>query len=168
MSHFIYQMHKHTDISKWNKTVSCLLAYTTAHTLLRVNQDLSVCQDLKLQVHFLEKVLLKITLLFICSICTYSRGMILFLKKLPYLLCVLQCAVSTDHWEQYIASVVSLMLRKWERLSEGLVREVQLENVWVSLRTTNRGRDRPDQTPGPADRGSRTPGQCDFLFFLLY
>ncbi|XP_018559025.1 LOW QUALITY PROTEIN: NLR family, CARD domain containing 5 [Lates calcarifer] len=62
-----------------------------------------------------------------------------------------------DHWEQYIASVVSLMLRKWERLSEGLVREVQLENVWVSLRTTNRGRDRPDQTPGPADRGSRTP-----------
>ncbi|GLD60621.1 protein NLRC5 [Lates japonicus] len=62
-----------------------------------------------------------------------------------------------DHWEQYTAAVMSLMLRRWERLSEGLVREVQLENVWVSLRTANRGRDRPDQTPGPADRGSRTP-----------
>ncbi|XP_049429201.1 NLR family, CARD domain containing 5 isoform X1 [Epinephelus fuscoguttatus] len=62
-----------------------------------------------------------------------------------------------DHWEQYIAAVVSLLQRRWEILSEHLVREVQLENVWVSLRTSNRGRDRPDQTPGPADKGGRTP-----------
>ncbi|KAG7229790.1 hypothetical protein INR49_012439 [Caranx melampygus] len=61
-----------------------------------------------------------------------------------------------DYWEHYIAAVTSLLLRRWQRLSEGLVKEVQLDNVWVSLRTANRGRDRPDQTPGP-DRGSRTP-----------
>ncbi|XP_070763305.1 protein NLRC5 [Enoplosus armatus] len=62
-----------------------------------------------------------------------------------------------DHWEQYVATVMSLLQRRWERLSERLVREVQLENVWVSLGVANRGRDRPDQTPGSADRGSRTP-----------
>ncbi|XP_029378547.1 protein NLRC5 isoform X2 [Echeneis naucrates] len=62
-----------------------------------------------------------------------------------------------DHWENYIAAVKGLLLQRWERVSEGLVKEVQLENVWVSLRMVNRGRDRPDQTPGPADRGSRTP-----------
>ncbi|XP_044049750.1 NLR family, CARD domain containing 5 isoform X2 [Siniperca chuatsi] len=62
-----------------------------------------------------------------------------------------------DHWEQYIAAVMSLLLRRWARLSERLVREVQLENVWVGLRVANRGRDRPDQTPGSVDRGSRTP-----------
>uniref|UniRef100_A0AAX7V052 NACHT domain-containing protein n=1 Tax=Astatotilapia calliptera TaxID=8154 RepID=A0AAX7V052_ASTCA len=37
--------------------------------------------------------------------------------------------------------------------TSGLVREVQLENVWVSPRAANRSRDRPDQTPGSADRG---------------
>ncbi|TMS04990.1 Protein NLRC5 [Larimichthys crocea] len=62
-----------------------------------------------------------------------------------------------DHWEQYIAAVVPLLLKRWERLSEHLVGKVLLENVWVSPRTVNRGRDRPDQTPGPGDRGSRTP-----------
>lgn len=63
---------------------------------------------------------------------------------------------------------MSLLLRRWEGLSERLMREVQLENVWVNLRTANRGRDTPDQTPGSADRGSRTPGQHDLLFLLLY
>lgn len=62
-----------------------------------------------------------------------------------------------DHWEQYVDAVMSLLLRRWERLSESLVREVQLENVWICPRTANRGRDRPDQTPSSADRGSRTP-----------
>ncbi|XP_070829191.1 protein NLRC5 [Chaetodon trifascialis] len=62
-----------------------------------------------------------------------------------------------DHWEQYIFAVMSFLTRRWEQLSECLVREVPLENVWVSLRAANRGRDRPDQTPGSADRGSRTP-----------
>ncbi|XP_029289631.1 protein NLRC5 isoform X2 [Cottoperca gobio] len=71
-----------------------------------------------------------------------------------------------DHWQQYIAGVRLLMQRRWERLSVRLVGDVQLENVWVSLRTTNRGRDRPDQTPGPADKGGRTPepsGDCGFM-----
>ncbi|XP_030586964.1 protein NLRC5 isoform X2 [Archocentrus centrarchus] len=71
-----------------------------------------------------------------------------------------------DHWEQYIAAAGSFLLRKWERLKDGLVREVQLENVWVSLRTANRSRDRPDQTPASADRGGRTPepdGDYGFL-----
>ncbi|XP_035498016.2 NLR family, CARD domain containing 5 isoform X5 [Scophthalmus maximus] len=62
-----------------------------------------------------------------------------------------------DHWEHYIGAVTRSLLRRWERLSGALVKEVQLENVWVNPRTANRGRDRPDQTPGPTDRGSRTP-----------
>lgn len=55
---------------------------------------------------------------------------------------------------------------RWERLSEHLVRQVQLENVWVGLRTANRGR--PDQTPGSADKGAKTPGQNEFLFLFLH
>ncbi|CAJ1057497.1 NLR family%2C CARD domain containing 5 isoform X1 [Xyrichtys novacula] len=62
-----------------------------------------------------------------------------------------------DYWEHYISAGKGLLLRRWERLNELLVGEVHLENVWVSPRTANRGRDRPDQTPGPADRGGRTP-----------
>ncbi|XP_068459041.1 protein NLRC5 isoform X2 [Clinocottus analis] len=62
-----------------------------------------------------------------------------------------------DYWIQYIAAVMHLLQRRWERLSERLVRGVQLENVWVSLRTANRVRDRPDQTPGSADKGGKTP-----------
>ncbi|XP_063757827.1 NLR family, CARD domain containing 5 isoform X3 [Eleginops maclovinus] len=62
-----------------------------------------------------------------------------------------------NHWEQCIAAVMSLLQRRWERLSERLVMDVQLESVWVSLRTANRGRDRPDQTPGSAGKGGRTP-----------
>uniref|UniRef100_A0A7N8YQT9 NLR family CARD domain containing 5 n=1 Tax=Mastacembelus armatus TaxID=205130 RepID=A0A7N8YQT9_9TELE len=65
--------------------------------------------------------------------------------------------LSSNYWEQCIAAVRRLLLRRWERLSEHLVREVQLDNVWVSLRMPNRGKERPDQTPGSADRGSRTP-----------
>nr|QDH76355.1 NOD-like receptor family CARD domain containing 5 [Channa punctata] len=61
----------------------------------------------------------------------------------------------TNYWPQYINEVMSLMQKRWERRSEHLVREVQLEKVWVSLRLSNRGRDRPDQTPGSV--GSKTP-----------
>lgn len=75
-----------------------------------------------------------------------------------YIYSCIRLIYSTDHWEQYIAAVKTLLNRKWERLSEHLVRKVQTENVWVSLRLTSRGRDRPDQTPASADRGSRTPG----------
>uniref|UniRef100_A0A671VS52 NLR family CARD domain containing 5 n=1 Tax=Sparus aurata TaxID=8175 RepID=A0A671VS52_SPAAU len=62
-----------------------------------------------------------------------------------------------DHWEQYVVAVMDLLLSRWERLSKRLLREVLLENVWVSPRTVIRGKDRPDKTPGSADRGSRTP-----------
>ncbi|XP_026220795.1 protein NLRC5 isoform X2 [Anabas testudineus] len=62
-----------------------------------------------------------------------------------------------DHWQQYTVAVTCLQQKRWERLSEHLVSEVHLENVWISLRMSNRSRDRPDQTPGFADRGSRTP-----------
>ncbi|KAF3854430.1 hypothetical protein F7725_022485 [Dissostichus mawsoni] len=64
---------------------------------------------------------------------------------------------ANNHWERNIAAVMRLLQRRWERLSERLVRDVQLESVWVSLRTPNRGRDRPDQTPGSAEKGGRTP-----------
>uniref|UniRef100_UPI003AADEA8A protein NLRC5 n=1 Tax=Centroberyx gerrardi TaxID=166262 RepID=UPI003AADEA8A len=62
-----------------------------------------------------------------------------------------------DHWEHCSIAVRRLLLRRWKRLKERLVRDVQLEDVWVSPRHMNRGRERPDQTPGPGDRGNRTP-----------
>ncbi|XP_034390083.1 protein NLRC5 isoform X2 [Cyclopterus lumpus] len=62
-----------------------------------------------------------------------------------------------DYWMQFIGEVMHLLHRRWERLSEHLMRQVQLENVWVGLRTANRGRDRPDQTPGSANKGGKTP-----------
>lgn len=71
-----------------------------------------------------------------------------------------------DHWEQYIVAVVNLMLRRWQRLSEGLVKDINLETVWISPRPANRGRDRPEQTPGQTDRGSRTPGPNLFILPL--
>ncbi|XP_056138424.1 NLR family, CARD domain containing 5 [Lampris incognitus] len=63
----------------------------------------------------------------------------------------------TDHWELYRAAVGTLLLRRWERMRENLVREVQLEDIWVRLRHTNRTKEKPDQTPGPGDLGNRTP-----------
>ncbi|XP_029908854.1 protein NLRC5 isoform X2 [Myripristis murdjan] len=62
-----------------------------------------------------------------------------------------------DYWEHYNTEVKGALLRRWERLRNRLVKEVQLEDVWVSPRHANRGRERPDQTPWPGDRGSRTP-----------
>lgn len=67
--------------------------------------------------------------------------------------------IPTDYWEQCIAEVISMLLGRWKRLTEHLVQDVQLENVWVSLRTASRSREKPDQTPGSADRGGRTPGE---------
>ncbi|XP_061578253.1 NLR family, CARD domain containing 5 isoform X2 [Cololabis saira] len=61
-----------------------------------------------------------------------------------------------DHWEQYITEVTSSLQRRWKRVTAGLVKEVQLEKVWVSIRNPSRSRDRPDQTPGSASRASRT------------
>ncbi|KAM9755064.1 protein NLRC5 isoform 2-T2 [Menidia menidia] len=62
-----------------------------------------------------------------------------------------------DHWEQYTREAMSLLLKRWRRLTEQLVKEVLPEKVWVNMRAASRGRDRPDQTPSSADRGSRTP-----------
>ncbi|KAM4553761.1 protein NLRC5 isoform 2-T3 [Fundulus diaphanus] len=62
-----------------------------------------------------------------------------------------------DHWEHYKSEVAGLLQRRWKRVSEGLVKDVQPDKIWVSIRTANRARDRPDQTPGPVERGSRTP-----------
>ncbi|KAM3608946.1 uncharacterized protein V6R79_007331 [Siganus canaliculatus] len=62
-----------------------------------------------------------------------------------------------DHWRKCLAATMNLLQRRWERLSEHVVREVTLENVWVGPRMATRGRDRPDQTPGTTDRRGRTP-----------
>uniref|UniRef100_A0A3B3XCQ6 NACHT domain-containing protein n=1 Tax=Poecilia mexicana TaxID=48701 RepID=A0A3B3XCQ6_9TELE len=43
--------------------------------------------------------------------------------------------------------------QRWRRLSEGLLKDVQPDKIWVSIRTANRTRDRPDQTPSSAERG---------------
>ncbi|CAN9499454.1 unnamed protein product [Ophioblennius macclurei] len=75
-----------------------------------------------------------------------------------------------DYWELYVAEVRRSLQHRWERLTElaasqHLLREVQLERVWVSPRSASRGRDRPDQTPGSADRGARTPEpDGDFMY----
>ncbi|XP_037539229.1 NLR family, CARD domain containing 5 [Nematolebias whitei] len=62
-----------------------------------------------------------------------------------------------DHWEQHVKAAAGFLQRRWERLSAGRLRDLQPEKVWVSLRTTSRTRERADQTPGSAERGSRTP-----------
>nr|XP_015820675.2 NLR family, CARD domain containing 5 isoform X1 [Nothobranchius furzeri] len=62
-----------------------------------------------------------------------------------------------DYWELYIKAATDFHQRRWKNVSEGLVKDVQLEKVWVGLRAANRGRERPDRTPGSADRGGRTP-----------
>lgn len=58
---------------------------------------------------------------------------------------------------------MSLLVSRWESLSEQLVSEVSLENVWISPRTVSRGRDRADQTTGSTDKGSKAAGQHAFL-----
>ncbi|MEQ2221051.1 hypothetical protein ILYODFUR_011762, partial [Ilyodon furcidens] len=65
--------------------------------------------------------------------------------------------VFTDYWEQYKSEVACLLQTRWKRLSEGLVKDVQPDKIWVSIRTANRVKDRPDQTPSSTERGSRTP-----------
>ncbi|XP_047241336.1 NLR family, CARD domain containing 5 isoform X2 [Girardinichthys multiradiatus] len=62
-----------------------------------------------------------------------------------------------DYWEQYKSEVACLLQTRWKRLSEGLVKDVQPDKIWVSIRTANRVKDRPDQTPSSTERGSRTP-----------
>ncbi|XP_005795933.2 protein NLRC5-like isoform X3 [Xiphophorus maculatus] len=62
-----------------------------------------------------------------------------------------------DYWEQYKAEAAGSLQRRWKRLSEGLLKDVQPDKIWVSIRTANRVRDRPDQTPSSAERGGRTP-----------
>ncbi|XP_014823878.1 PREDICTED: protein NLRC5-like [Poecilia mexicana] len=62
-----------------------------------------------------------------------------------------------DYWEQYKAEAAGSLQQRWRRLSEGLLKDVQPDKIWVSIRTANRTRDRPDQTPSSAERGSRTP-----------
>uniref|UniRef100_A0A3B3VHE9 Protein NLRC5-like n=1 Tax=Poecilia latipinna TaxID=48699 RepID=A0A3B3VHE9_9TELE len=62
-----------------------------------------------------------------------------------------------DYWEQYKAEAAGSLQQRWRRLSEGLLKDVQPDKIWVSIRTANRARDRPDQTPSSAERGGRTP-----------
>uniref|UniRef100_A0A3B3VQZ8 NACHT domain-containing protein n=1 Tax=Poecilia latipinna TaxID=48699 RepID=A0A3B3VQZ8_9TELE len=52
-----------------------------------------------------------------------------------------------DYWEQYKAEAAGSLQQRWRRLSEGLLKDVQPDKIWVSIRTANRARDRPDQTP---------------------
>lgn len=61
----------------------------------------------------------------------------------------------TDYWQEYICAVTSLLQRRWKQLSEHLVCEVSLENVWVIPRVMSRAKERPDQTPGSAGKGSK-------------
>ncbi|XP_034033003.1 protein NLRC5 isoform X2 [Thalassophryne amazonica] len=61
-----------------------------------------------------------------------------------------------DLWEQYMSAVRKFMVRRWENLSGHLLKEVQLEDIWISPRSMSRVRDRPNQTPA-SDRGNRTP-----------
>ncbi|KAJ0029588.1 hypothetical protein NQD34_004585 [Periophthalmus magnuspinnatus] len=70
-----------------------------------------------------------------------------------------------DHWEQFITSVKGLLRMKWEAMRKRLVLDVELDQVWVSVKRANRARNTPDQTPGSGDGGSKTPDldvECGF------
>lgn len=72
-----------------------------------------------------------------------------------YLCIEASCLLFTDYWEEYICAVASLLLRRWKQLTENLVCEVSLENVWVTPRGISRVREKPEQTPGPSGKGSK-------------
>lgn len=74
----------------------------------------------------------------------------------------------TDHWEEYICAVTSLLQRRWKQLSEHLVCEVSLENVWVIPRVMSRAKERPDQTPGSAGKGSKAGKRELLISFAFY
>uniref|UniRef100_A0A8C7Y4B6 NACHT domain-containing protein n=1 Tax=Oryzias sinensis TaxID=183150 RepID=A0A8C7Y4B6_9TELE len=64
------------------------------------------------------------------------------------------CSEYEQLWSFSTASAnVNLLLSRWKRLTDRLVKAVELDRVWVNFRNVNRGRDRPDQTPASADRG---------------
>lgn len=65
------------------------------------------------------------------------------------------CFLFTDYWEESIHAVANSLLKRWKQLTENLVREVSLENVWVTPRGISRVREKPDQTPGPSGKGSK-------------
>ncbi|KAK6318306.1 hypothetical protein J4Q44_G00115970 [Coregonus suidteri] len=57
-----------------------------------------------------------------------------------------------DHIESYKAAVRRFLLQRWERVMQGVVKEVRLEEAWVSLhrRTHVRPRDRADGGLSPS------------------
>uniref|UniRef100_A0A3B5LH12 NACHT domain-containing protein n=1 Tax=Xiphophorus couchianus TaxID=32473 RepID=A0A3B5LH12_9TELE len=61
---------------------------------------------------------------------------------------VLLCKLNlpADYWEQYKAEAAGSLQRRWKRLSEGLLKDVQPDKIWVSIRTANR---RGGRTPEP-------------------
>ncbi|XP_024136648.1 NLR family, CARD domain containing 5 [Oryzias melastigma] len=61
-----------------------------------------------------------------------------------------------DYWEEYVVEGKNLLISRWRRLTDRLVKAVELDKVWVNFRNVNRGRDRPDQTPASSDRGFNT------------
>uniref|UniRef100_A0A8C8D363 NACHT domain-containing protein n=1 Tax=Oncorhynchus tshawytscha TaxID=74940 RepID=A0A8C8D363_ONCTS len=58
-----------------------------------------------------------------------------------------------DHVESYKAAVRRFLLQRWERVMQGVVKEVRLEEAWVSLRhrTHVRPRDRADGALRPSE-----------------
>nr|XP_046208107.1 NLR family, CARD domain containing 5 isoform X2 [Oncorhynchus gorbuscha] len=58
-----------------------------------------------------------------------------------------------DHVESYKATVRKFLLQRWERVMQGVVKEVRLEEAWVSLRhrTHVRPRDRADGALSPSE-----------------
>uniref|UniRef100_A0A3B3DIZ7 NACHT domain-containing protein n=1 Tax=Oryzias melastigma TaxID=30732 RepID=A0A3B3DIZ7_ORYME len=57
------------------------------------------------------------------------------------------------YWEEYVVEGKNLLISRWRRLTDRLVKAVELDKVWVNFRNVNRGRDRPDQTPPDGDYG---------------
>ncbi|XP_036810261.1 NLR family, CARD domain containing 5 isoform X4 [Oncorhynchus mykiss] len=58
-----------------------------------------------------------------------------------------------DHVESYKAAVRRFLLQRWERVMQGVVKEVRLEEAWVSLRhrTHVRPRERADGALSPSE-----------------
>ncbi|XP_010882281.2 protein NLRC5 isoform X1 [Esox lucius] len=62
-----------------------------------------------------------------------------------------------DHVESYKASVSTFLQQRWEKVRQGVVKEVRLEEAWVSLRNRNpfRPRDRAERGPSPSELQER-------------
>uniref|UniRef100_A0A3Q2NVL9 NACHT domain-containing protein n=1 Tax=Fundulus heteroclitus TaxID=8078 RepID=A0A3Q2NVL9_FUNHE len=110
---------------------------TTAECCNFLQMVCLLCEDIPMH---LESRLMSVSHAWTSLSCSSLNGLFLQVRTLN---------LPADYWEHYKSEVAGLLQRRWKRASEGLVKDVQPDKIWVSIRTANRARDRPDQTPEP-------------------